>query len=376
MDNFDRIVTDKTLTRRTVEQHLDGDQAGTLLLGKYRTLTSSGTTGQRAILVYDEAAWLNVISSMARVQRNMGMTPQSRIVGIGAPGPMHISNRMFAERRATMPDVPRLDVTMPIEYVVNKLNDYQPESIITYPSFMRVLAREQEAGNLRIEPKMFRSAAEALLPDLVKIVQGVWGCPVFEGYACTEAGSIANECLQQTGMHIAEDHLIFESVDDSNRNVAEGTQGDKCLITPLGNLAMPLIRYELSDLVTLTKDPCPCGQHSRRILSIEGRREDRMSFTSVDGKTVEFGAVELKAALTVMQGIKQYQLLHRQNELGLRIVTAEGANRIDVQRGALDVLTLCLSNKGIVLSGIEIVFVNNIEQSNISAKQQQFARME
>ncbi len=375
MDNFDRIVTDKALTRRIIEQHLDGDQAGTLLLGKYRTLTSSGSTGQRGILAYDEAAWLNVIALMARVQRNMGMTPQSRIVGIGAPGPMHISNRMFAERRAMMPDVPRLDVTMPIEYVVRRLNDYQPESIITYPSFIRALAHEQEAGNLRIEPKMFRSAAEALLPDLVDIVQDVWGCSVFEGYACTEAGSIANECLQKKGMHIVEDNLIFESVDDANRNVAEGTQGSKCLITPLGNLTMPLIRYELSDLVTLTKDPCPCGGHSRRILSIEGRREDRMSFTSIDGKTVEFGAVELKAALTTMQGIKQYQLLHRQNELGLRIIAAGGANKIDVQRGVLDALTLSLRSKGIDLSRIEIEFVDNIERSNISAKQQQFARM-
>jgi phenylacetate-CoA ligase len=375
MDNFDRIVTDKALTRRTIEQHLDGDQAGTLLLGRYRTLTSSGSTGQRGIFVYDEAAWLNVIAVMARVQRSMGMTPQSRIVGIGAPGPIHISNRMFAERRALMPDVPRLDVTMPIEYVVNRLNDYQPESIITYPSFIRVLAREQEAGNLQIKPKMFRSAAEALLPDLVDIVQDVWGCSVFEGYACTEAGSVANECLQQSGMHLAEDQLIFESVDDADRNVAEGTQGSKCLITPLGNLAMPLIRYELSDLVTLTKDPCPCGEHSRRILSMEGRREDRLTFISVDGKTVEFGAVELKAALTAMQGIKQYQLLHRKNELGLRIVMAQGASKIDVQHSAEDVLTSSLRSKGVILSKIEIEFVDDIKRSNVSAKEQQFARM-
>src|SRR5262245_37486565 len=57
MANFDRILTDKRLTRSLVEQHLSSAQVGAALLGDYFVLATGGTTGERGIFVYDQAGW-------------------------------------------------------------------------------------------------------------------------------------------------------------------------------------------------------------------------------------------------------------------------------------------------------------------------------
>ncbi len=173
-------------------------------------------------------------------------------------------------------------------------------------------------------------------------------------------------------MHIAEDHVIFESVLDDNTPVAGEIQGKKCLITPLSNFALPLIRYELSDLVTVTKRPCQCGQCFARISEIEGRREERLVFTTLDGSTVEFGAIVLKAPLIALQNVKQFQLIHRTNHLNVRLVKVDGATRDEVQREVTRVLKQSLLIKGIALSTIEIEFTETIERPGSGAKERQF----
>jgi len=62
------------------------------------------------------------------------------MVGIGAPSPVHLSNRFHAETRAINADAPRLSVVTPIEEIVEALNRYQPQIIVTYPSLIRRLA--------------------------------------------------------------------------------------------------------------------------------------------------------------------------------------------------------------------------------------------
>ena len=46
------------------------------------------------------------------------------------------------------------------------------------------------------------------------------------------------------------------------------------LLTTLFNRALPLIRYEISDIVTMANGPCACGRPYARVASIDGRRED------------------------------------------------------------------------------------------------------
>ncbi|HWI41152.1 MAG TPA: phenylacetate--CoA ligase family protein, partial [Verrucomicrobiae bacterium] len=104
-------------------------------------------------------------------------------------------------------------------------------------------------------------------------MERAWGPVVYDQYAATETGSIAGQC-RLGRMHAPEDILILEPVDREERAVPPGTAADRLLVTALFRRTQPLIRYEISDRVVFSPDPCACGLPWRVIERIEGRREE------------------------------------------------------------------------------------------------------
>lgn len=136
---------------------------------------------------------------------------------------------------------------------------------------------EQQAGRLRIRPGRIVSTAEVLEPEVRSQVHDTWSARVLNSYGTTEAGLLGSECDSSAGIHIAEDMIVFEVVDEQNRPVPDGVPGAKVLMTNLFNRVLPLIRYELSDIATLDQDTCECGRPYARVTAIDGRREDYMT---------------------------------------------------------------------------------------------------
>jgi phenylacetate-CoA ligase len=122
-------------------------------------------------------------------------------------------------------------------------------------------------------------AAEAVLPADRAILAKAFGPRIFESYGSRETMLIGAECEQHAGMHLSEENLLLEVVDDG-RPVGPGQTGD-VVITDLHNYGMPMIRYVNGDLAKLSPDtPCPCGRGLRRLERVDGRRAD----TLVDGQ--------------------------------------------------------------------------------------------
>ena len=76
---------------------------------------------------------------------------------------------------------------------------------------------------------------------------------------------------------------MVEVVDEHNDAVPPGTAGAKVLITNLVNFAQPLIRYEISDAITLAAGDNPTGRPYRRIAAIEGRRAETLRLPTRSG---------------------------------------------------------------------------------------------
>jgi phenylacetate-CoA ligase len=66
MAHFDGIVTDRRLSRATVEHHLASLTSDSYLLGRYHGVASGGSSGQRGIFVYDWDAWVSFYLSLHR----------------------------------------------------------------------------------------------------------------------------------------------------------------------------------------------------------------------------------------------------------------------------------------------------------------------
>src|SRR4030095_4253022 len=128
-------------------------------------------------------------------------------------------------------------------------------------------------GRLRVKPALVMCASEPLLPEMRASIEEVWNVRVVNRYFTSE-GPSPSDCGAGYGMHLNEDVCIFEPVDEHGAPVAVGQRAAKLFVTPLFNLAQPLIRYELTDEVTLKDAACPCGSGMRLIDDIGGRSDD------------------------------------------------------------------------------------------------------
>ena len=166
-----------------------------------------------------------------------------------------------------------IEAEQSIGQIVEQLNAIPRVSwISTYPSTLTILAKEQEAGRLQIEPVAISTGGETLTDDLRVRVRRAFPSlkyGILDTYACTECLVLSFECSCGR-KHVNEDWVILEAVDEAMRPAPDGTLSATVLLTVLANHVQPFIRYDLGDCVRFCTDPCACGSPFRSF-QVEGR---------------------------------------------------------------------------------------------------------
>jgi len=211
---------------------------------------------------------------------------------------------------------------MPVGEMVETLNASQPIVLVGYSAIMEVLAYEQLGGKLHIRPKELKCGGEPLSLKGRQVINKAFGDCLMEVYSTTESLALASECFAHKGMHIHEDAVILEVVDDKGKPVPEGTFGSKVLLTNLLNRVEPIIRYEISDMIsTVRDDACPCGLKFRKIPRVEGRTMDIVWMKRKDGSLEPLHPFCFYDFLEEIQELKRYQVLQTsENSIVLYIV--------------------------------------------------------
>jgi phenylacetate-CoA ligase len=369
MDQFDDIVTDPRFRHAAVRAHLAGP-AATEPMYAHHVLATSGSTGAPGIFVYSGAEMAVAVAGLIRAVALFGVTPGTRLIGIGAPSSVHISRHLvgglLAGRPAGQPsNAPRLSVTMPMPELVAALNAYQPEAFPANASVVGLLAEEQLAGRLRIAPRIVACTAETLTADIRARVRAAWNVEPHQLYATTEAAVLASTSAYQAGLHIWEDHAVVEVVDVADRPVPPGVPGHKVLVTNLVNRVQPLIRYELSDSVTVAGGPDPSGWPLRRLAGIEGRSDDIIELATPDGGTVALHPLHLRSPFVEFPEVVQYQVVHDRNpdehRLSVAVVLRPDAPG-DTAGRVREALARCLERAGAVPPRITVTPVAHIRR--------------
>jgi len=150
--------------------------------------------------------------------------------------------------------------------------------------------------------------------ELADVLANLWGT--------SEAGITAMGCFRDAGMHISDDQVIVEPVDAAGKPVPPGVRSAKVYVTNLINPLLPLIRYEISDEITVLDEPCPCGSAYTRVADIQGRNDD--VFVYANGLAVHPHV--FRSRLAQENAVSEYQV--RQ--------TLDGADLILRASGAVD----------------------------------------
>jgi hypothetical protein len=213
--------------------------------------------------------------------------------------------RMAASIDVGLYRVLRLEAATPLAEMVEALNRYQPEFLYAYGSVLGLLAAEQLDGRLRIGPTAIASSGETHTDELRDAIRAAWGTSSFELYAMTEAGILGSHCDRHSGIHLFEDQAIVEVVDERGRPVPDGQVGHKLLVTNLVLRTQPLIRYEVSDMVAVAGERCPCGRPFRLLAAIEGRNDDILYLPAAAGGTAAVHPLALRTALAGIPGLAE-----------------------------------------------------------------------
>ena len=175
--------------------------------------------------------------------------------------------------------------------------DYGATVLVCTPTYALHLASEAKKAGMdpakdsAIKITIHAGEPGASIPSTKKLIEESWGAKCYDHAGATEVGAFGFECQNQPGgIHINENEFIAEVIDPSTAQPVEpGAQGE-LVITNLGRLGSPVIRYRTGDLVQPSLRPCPCG---RPFILLDGGvlgRADDM--TIVRGVNVFPSAVE------------------------------------------------------------------------------------
>ncbi|NLT40902.1 MAG: phenylacetate--CoA ligase family protein [Clostridiales bacterium] len=320
MDNFDDYVTDRAIKKADVAAFLAGPgNYDSKLHGKYVVATTSGSTGLQACVVNDRSSQ-NIKDALMSVRAFQARIPFAILCSSDGYGITNVTTRDNIKKVPFLKYFLRsFESKKAAAELVEELNKFRPKVICGFPGTLMLLTEDPYAGKLRIKPSIVLTSGEYLTDYSRRKLQETFNCPVHSMYACTEGGFMAFEC-KKNRLHVNNDWVILEAVDDDFNPVPDGTLSQKTLVTFLGNKVQPIIRYELTDRTILHNERCECGRAGPWI-EVEGRTNDMLRFEGKNGGTVTVAPMSFLDIIEEVPGVQSYQVILRgRNKIELRLV--------------------------------------------------------
>jgi phenylacetate-coenzyme A ligase PaaK-like adenylate-forming protein len=192
-------------------------------------------------------------------------------------------------------------------------------------------------------------------------IEETWNARVSSGYAATEAPLMAASAAEHDDLLVNEDVVLLEVVDDDDRPVPPGSPGAKVLLTNLVNRALPLIRYELTDTVTLAEDDPPLPYPYRRLARVDGRSVDILYLPRAGGGEVAVHPFRLGAPFARLPDVRQFQVVHHERGITARVIPRAGASP-DLAARVRDGVTAELVAAGAVAPTVTVELVEALER--------------
>lgn len=236
-----------------------------------------------------------------------------------------------------------LDIKQPLEQWVEQLKKFQPNIIIGYPSAIKILAELVEQGQVELSVSRVISCGEPLGAGLRTYLEAIFAASVINTYGASE--SLALGVDSESGM------LLFDDL-----NVIEVENGEMYL-TSLYNFAQPLIRYKLSDSLTLA-EPAK-GSPFTRATGLLGRSEDILWFEDSLGHRDFLHPLAIEGFC--VEGLRDYQF--RQTGKDSFVMLAEktsGGMETVIQAEIIAQMRVILEEKGLGYVRFNLEFVREI----------------
>ena len=360
MEHFNDWVTDPELKRAELQDFLGREETiGDLVLNKYVVSTTSGTTGQPAIIVHDQLSRqvyyaVGFLRNLLTRLSLFNLFTRIKLAAVLATGG-HFLGYTTVVRRAKHSSLRRklqkvFSVFTPVSQLAKELSAFKPDILGGYPTVIYLLAKEQLQNRLRIRPYVITSAGETLHPYMRSAMEEAFGCEVLNNYGSSEVPGLTWECRYHK-LHVNSDWHILEATGDQN-----------VLVTNLSNFVQPIIRYKMSDYAVFEEEPCRCGSH-HPVISVIGRDDEILPFLSDTGATIEILPLAIATVAEESEGVYQSQIVQKTRQLlELRIKALDGTDDTQVKAIAKQRIEKFLQAQG--LSNVVVAISAELPQAN------------
>ena len=252
-----------------------------------RIHASSGTTGQATVVGYTRGDMETWTELMARLQTAAGMT-RGDVVQIA------FGYGFFTGGLGHHYGVERVGAAvLPVssgrsERQIQIMKDFGSTALICTPSYGLYLAElsAQSGAAEQIRLRLGLFGGEAWTDAMRQALQRNLGVFATDNYGLSEVmgPGVSYECVEQNGMHLAEDHFLPELIDPATGGPAGDPAGGggELVITTLTKEAIPVVRYRTRDLCTFLEGDCPCGRTGRRMSKVSARSDDMLIIRGVN----------------------------------------------------------------------------------------------
>lgn len=363
LENFDELVTVRDLTQDELREF---DGSGTkdrrAFKGKYHTVHSSGSTGKPGYFVYDKRAWNSMLigiiraalwgMSMPRLLKFLAEKP--RIAYIAATdgrygGAMAVGDGIDGVGAAQI----HLDVKTPLSEWVSRIKEFNPNMIIGYPSAVKILGELAEKGEVTLKIKRVVTCGEPLGASLRRYLEKSLDAEIINFYGASESLALGVESYTNEGMILFDDMNVIESI---NGNM---------YLTSLYNFAQPLIRYRLTDNLTLKS---ACGKYPfTRAVGLVGRNEDLLEFEDGEGHREFLHPLSIEGFC--IEGLLDYQFVQLgRDAFEMRAQISPMSSQMEIGAEIMRQMKAVLAEKKLDYVRFQIKFVNEIDPDKVTGK--------
>lgn len=367
MTHFDELITISGVSQKELREFDEKTKADRRpYQGKYHIVHSSGSTGRPGYFLYDEVAWSSMLLGIIRGALWDMTMPQilkllagkPRIVYIAATdgrygGAMAVGDGIDGVGAEQM----YLDIKTPLEDWVKRLKRFQPNIIIGYPSAIKIMAELAEQGEVEVKIEKVISCGEPLGVGLRTYLEEIFGARVVNIYGASESLALGVE------MDPAEGMLLFDDL-----NMIEIENGVMYL-TCLYNFGQPLIRYRLSDRLTLKKAGTGDRYPFTRAVGLLGRNEDILWFEDGQGKREFLHPLAIEGFC--IEGLKDYQFCQiTKDSFEMYAEVSETASKEKIRAEMLTEMRKILAEKGLDFVQFYVNFTEQILPDPKTGKKQ------
>jgi phenylacetate-CoA ligase len=154
----------------------------------------------------------------------------------------------------------------------------------SYSLYMAEVAKEMGLDMSTLPLKSGVFGAEPWSDNMRREIEQKLHLKAYDIYGLTEiiGPGVSNECSEQNGLHVNEDHFYPEIIDPETGKVLPDGQKGELVFTTLTKTGTPLLRYRTRDITWLERGECPCGRNLVRMHRLLGRTDDMMIIRGVN----------------------------------------------------------------------------------------------